>query len=855
VPSLRYTECEIDAGTLESHADYFQELHAKISGRSGDFNTIAEPVSIHFQGLVGESLKSVAAENQEAWSSSMMACIHAYGMVQKVIEDVTWYEGEIEAIKLSLTVALGAMPSTGDDGEDESLQTAIVEEHNRQAEEAWEKLETKCETTEERLREGPTPENIRELIEAGHIGSDIAYATTGDTEYFHFDAETGEEVGEALREELEGGGSDFASVEAYVALLAALNAKAAARRQDGLELPEEDISFLESLHDELEKIETPEGPQGVLAIPGILGSGENGYSHEDSEALREAIAGAVLTLSDESLGGGFHRLSENIQDAVLGPRMQGDGYNMAYATGAYAEDLAALGQLMANLPPDAQGGERFSASLTLSMGHMMYELVEHPDSDPMASVMDEIGHSSLWNLLDVSTRNVDANHMVLTQEYTNSYYMSDEAAEIINADALEGLLLFQWPEDAVWSEGSDGSSGGAVTGLFDWITEDSFSSSEEDQRRAAEATIGLIDFMTDPEHHERLMRTGVEVNNEDYKYPHAGFGQYNGAITDSLAGIFESYIYSFAGQEGFDANGDPDLDWERPNDWPTWDPESNRLSLSPTERLMFLELIMTNDESAARVHGSSEVFLAAQQMSAIETGDSTDTSRRAATLQGLIDGALHNEAVYRGIDAKEVGTHRDTIYKLVADTALNAAGDIPLGFALTAAGDYYSDHFRKELLSTYVAPGAHVGASSQEELSRNSMSIFIVERALEEAAEGTTQNPLDLVGDNTSDAYGGVTVSEVLEEQRILTTDENGNQAIDADQAFTSLNNLDGESLSRLNWAMSMALSGTTVDWTSSAPETGPGFLENFSGNFGDRADISEQFESTEEQIKNRYKE
>ncbi|XKK40104.1 hypothetical protein HFP72_04815 [Nocardiopsis sp. ARC36] len=106
-----------------------------------------------------------------------------------------------------------------------------------------------------------------------------------------------------------------------------------------------------------------------------------------------------------------------------------------------------------------QGGERFSASLTLSMGRMMYELVEHPDSDPMASVLEEMGHNSLWNLLDVSTRNIDANHMVLTQEYTNSYYMSDESAELVNTDALEGLLLFQWPEDAIWAEGSDGASG------------------------------------------------------------------------------------------------------------------------------------------------------------------------------------------------------------------------------------------------------------------------------------------------------------------------------------------------------------------------------------------------------------
>lgn len=249
---LTYKECLIDVGVLGTHAEDFQELHAKISGRAGEFGTIAKPVSTHFGGLVGESLKGVATENHEAWSSSMMACIHAYGIIQKVISDVEWYEEEIESIKADLASALGALPSTGDELEDASIRNAAVIHYNELADEAWRKLEKRCETTEERLGEGPTPENIQELIAAGHIGSNLAYATTEDIDYFYFEESDAVTMANFFKTAVEGHGGSIDALDGQLVLLNALVLKALQAQQNGEKLSDNEIDFLEALFAELE---------------------------------------------------------------------------------------------------------------------------------------------------------------------------------------------------------------------------------------------------------------------------------------------------------------------------------------------------------------------------------------------------------------------------------------------------------------------------------------------------------------------------------------------------------------------------------------------------------------------------
>src|SRR5699024_12270511 len=101
------------------------------------------------------------------------------------------------------------MASTGDEEDDLSIRNATINRHTEEATEAWGALEDKIGEVDDELSEGPTPSGIRELVADGYLGSNIAFAATGDTDYFHFDANSGEEeIGRAsCRDRGESGGS------------------------------------------------------------------------------------------------------------------------------------------------------------------------------------------------------------------------------------------------------------------------------------------------------------------------------------------------------------------------------------------------------------------------------------------------------------------------------------------------------------------------------------------------------------------------------------------------------------------------------------------------------------------------
>jgi hypothetical protein len=95
-------KCQIDRGAVTSARDMFSEVHAKISGRSGEYNTITEPVGFSFSELIAEELFCEIKENKEAWRSAMMACTHAFGVLDKINLDVKVYDDKIEELQTDL---------------------------------------------------------------------------------------------------------------------------------------------------------------------------------------------------------------------------------------------------------------------------------------------------------------------------------------------------------------------------------------------------------------------------------------------------------------------------------------------------------------------------------------------------------------------------------------------------------------------------------------------------------------------------------------------------------------------------------------------------------------------------------
>ncbi|WP_160050649.1 MULTISPECIES: hypothetical protein [unclassified Nocardiopsis] len=637
---LSYTECEIDTGALIGHKEAFQELHAKISGRSGEFGTIAQPVSVHFEGLVGEGLKTVATQNQEAWSSAMMACIHAYGVVQKVIEDVKWYEDEIEAIKLALTVALGSMPSTGDDDDDASLQAAIVEEHNGQAREAWQKLETKCEDTEEQLREGPTPGNIQELIAAGYIGGDIAYYTTGDVDYFYYEESDAITMANFFKTAAEGYEGSLDALDSQVALLNALVLRALTAQQKGEELSDNEIEFLEALFAELQIEENQVGqlngestPQDFLTFIETLNNSE----HIDGQTkgdINRNLANTMLFLSDEDLGGGMEKLPQDVRDLMEIPDFPGvNSLNHDSDLPGFMDDysdwgvpFATLSTFLDSAGPGVQGGTEFSTTL---MGAVAATL-------EIPYFAGEPSDEHFQTIIEVASRNEEANHIIITGEdfEGNAFQHHESHGDLTPEKILETFYTHSWED-----------GGAAVGGITDWISSYKEHGTDEEQDHAGFAAHALIEILTaEDDEGNNVFRDTGNKGGGDYEL---AVTEINPALAESLASVYLSYLDDFSidtSDSGYEeVGGDRE-------DLYLFHENGDKALLLPNEmRQDFLQLLVANEELSPNIIAATE----SQERRIIEAflthpnvGDRVG-GEAAADLRTMLDNALIQEYVDR----------------------------------------------------------------------------------------------------------------------------------------------------------------------------------------------------------------
>ncbi|GAB3709843.1 TPR repeat region-containing protein [Nocardiopsis oceani] len=818
-------------------ADDFRSLIRRLTGSSGDLYSGFNTTSMDFSDILAEEIRSAGAVNHDHWGEAGLAFAVAAEAADQWSEDLTWYDEKIEALELRLS----ATPITKDTPEEAALYDSFVQGLQQEADEHWETLEGKAEDCSTLLKGGTSAETVAELVNNGRLGW-LAHNFVGDRAPMPLDAEMGGSHGNTLRDALESGEIDSNEYERALRDLEMLQERAEKAQQRGEELSEGEIAYLDALYEAMEGMEAPSGSggsDGAVAIPDAIA--ENIEDERAAETLLAALGAGAMALSNDKLGGGYEKLPDSIQQASLGPTWGDDTYtNSGDGDTRYGEDLANLAALLGNAPEDLEAGERLSLNMSLSMGTLLNDATVDPDSDITQTIIETAGEGAIGDLIEVATRNSDANHAILTQDIPESHHVDPDRVSDLANDSLLGLLAYQWDEDGRHANGS------AVTGLFDWIPDNSLEGDSEEQERAAEAMLGFFDFISIEENHDALMHTGNEIevegegDQDDWTYTDAGFGAHNGAITDSLVDLYEAYIYSFAGQEGYGNDGKPDLSYERPNNPIAWDSDTNTLSLSPEERLLFLELVMTNDDSAARTHAATEIFNTSMQVEALRVGDDTDLPQRAGTLASLVDGALQNEFSARELRAEEQTEREQNIASTAQTVATELVSDIPIaGTAISLAGDHYSDEIPELVASSYEHSEYSLQVDTEESMTHK-MNAAVVEMALEEHNNGNGDNPLDLVGDNTFPGGGSSpSVTEVLESHNALSYDDDGNPVFDSDTAFSAMANGSGERLAELNWALSQVSGSADTTWNSDDPETAANFVGRAAGSFDGR-DIGE---------------
>ncbi|WP_304452331.1 hypothetical protein [Nocardiopsis sp. YSL2] len=621
--TFSYTEDDADLGGLISARMELDRIYTHLRGDTVEYNDIVTNTATSFTDLISANIQSVASENESAWQDALMACVCAHGVIDQWISDVRWYRERIEEIRSNFTTAV-----TGLDNMTEYQQKEVM--YTSQATQAYSELEERADECSDMLADGPTPATLRKLNEAGHVGN-VAFAITGDYEYWPYDQESGEELGEMIAS------GDFdGDYDALHAAMVALAARAADASQRGDELPEGELDFLEAVLAGTDDI--------LLELP-------DGFRGEPSDQQKNEIAAflglSIVALSHESTGGGHDRLPDSVRNVAAGVQ-GGDGYftggpgrqNGGYDT--WIEDAAGLMYLLdgathPNGTPMELGSET-SLKLTAAVSEVAGALPSEHNmyTTDITYTPDDEGNATMSSLLRAAAANEDANHALLT----GSEEPNGRDAEEIFTD----LYTFEWNDD-----------GRAAAELTNWIADGENSHHPDEPDRSREALVGLMDIVTSESMQARLSSTGQEVEDSmttiekngeektrEFDWKDVSVGHLNPQLADGFADIFESHIDVFASLDGTESG-------ERIEDFPN-SYEDGSVSLSMDSREAFAELIAGSEEAAGRMFEFTVDYnedSLAEYMSAFNGAPDMDAPAQAGNLWSIVDTAVTNEAETR----------------------------------------------------------------------------------------------------------------------------------------------------------------------------------------------------------------
>ncbi len=692
--------------TIRARSEDLNILQARLLGRADDLDAEFNNTATQFTDLMAWNIRDQSAEELQLWRDAGTAIVYASSMIElwaQHVEDFKkerssqlseWWEflrtkrSEIPDKYQGQTItatypAREGLGWFGDENKCRSVYDEVVakladlEERERANYRAF---ENNAEDVAERLRQGPTKENVQTLIDAG-INSWAFYNLDPNQYTMLIDgqeltAENAEEWAEELGAYWSGEKPVDNRYHELMLMLSMINSNAMQAQQGETAYRPEEMDFLRAFYNRLEE-ENPNG-DGVLGFPAAM---EDHLGDEEREHALGVLGDGLLALSDHSLGGGYGDLPESVRRAAEGPALQPPDSIELYRIDEWSEDAGALADLLRHAHPDLRGGEGFSSTLILSMG--LYAGGSEGNFDAWLS-QEDVGV-----LLETATRNRDANHAILTGDFVHPNLRGEdgeflpqltyESAEDMLDHALASLFTADWDD-----------GGASVRSLTDWIAEDAAAPEDRvpvdenseirpelppEQQRSAEALAALVERMEDEEFRNAVFSSGHEVTgDDDVTWRDVAAGHLNPELADSWSDIFISYMDVFASTEGLDAVNEE----QRKEKYDTrWDDEQNRVYLSPDGRRYFTELIMGDPDAAQKTY-NEVVYYGAESMGNFALGDGERDHSGAdsyGSLLGLVDVALEQESERRAADNTAAVNHANKVRGAVVDTIAGFAAD------------------------------------------------------------------------------------------------------------------------------------------------------------------------------------
>ncbi|RNL85543.1 TPR repeat region-containing protein [Halostreptopolyspora alba] len=673
----------IKTSELESDASRFYSIIGEMTGHSGDVERTLTGGASHFTDMVQESIRSEAKYDADLWAKATMWCVVGAGIIREWTGYVKEFRKKLDDLQAEWD-EYPPPPSEDSSGTSNDLKCEVepgvspemqnylsakqdkLNELNRKAEEALEKLEDQTSKINGDLEKGPDDFVVKKLVESGAIGW-AAYSVlgVGQPVPVDFDGERGRQHAAKVADALEEGDDIPPHI---LAALAYLNMAGFDKRANGGELSGEELKYLEEFYGGFDG-DSEKLPGGTLDLPDRLTRNDN-LTNEERQEVLSVLGGGLLTLSNEENGGSLDRLPPDVQRVVEGPDVYPteDRYYRYYDWGAELRQLSAL---ISPTGDQIEGGTAFSAGLTTTIGNELHENSldpRRPVHEGITSIdpKETYGDGNIkWlpdadgvvqSLLGVSLRNEDANHQILAGEHESLRCGSDPSKTIA------GIFGHDWPDQ--------GETAGK---LIDWIPDAANSEDPEVREKAAYATLGLVEHSTNPDAFGDLTQDN-------------SVGKTNPNVSMAMGEVFNRYIYDFG------RDGGNEFDFLIGDNEARVKDGEEYLQIPIDARLKFMQLAASDDEAAQTMYKDIKMH----QIESVDDyfnghANPEETASNVGRVHGLFDTALYHEGLDSYGTKKEAKENSIGIHKTGTDMFIDlSAGNIPIvgGSASTALKEY-----------------------------------------------------------------------------------------------------------------------------------------------------------------------
>lgn len=707
---LRFNPRSTDAisGLIKADADEFERLRMRMLGQSEDLGASFNDGASAFTDGIGWDIRSASAEEIQQWQDAagaveFCACVTrqwgdhvlAFNLERNsLISEWKEFKAAQEALipdeyagqTITATYPEAGFLGLGDGARARELYEGVLDKLeglNERARDNYEALLDNGDDCGDMLREGPTPENVRLLMEGGY--TNWFFYNLNPEEYappIELSPDMADDWAEQLEEYWSGDREMDDNYESLMLIMGMLASRARMAQEGIGEMTEDEMLILENFYSALEETRADQG--GVVGFAGYLPP--EGMEREEADRILGIIGDGIVMLSNEEFGGGYDRLPESV-------RRTAEGYFLAedYLSADWVRDMKDLAEIFRNVDASLAPGESLGGALHTSIG------VYFADGGPVNFDYDGF----FGEILDVAYRNEDLNFSLMKGEFEHPSIDDPTVVEIkgepvedmadLAAQATIGLYTHDWDDD-----------GEVMSSFSDWIIDFQESSDPDEQVMGNEALAAFLDMVTGEEFSESFHNTGKDVvetdeSGEETTWRDVSVGHLNPAIADGFADILLANKESFANGEGLGESTSPwgeDHDGKRlasvwiDEDSELWsgDHDEPRVWLNPEARIAFAQYIMGDEEAAVRTY-SEIVEYEMESLKEFAFGEKEwGLAQDSGSLRGLIETALVNESEARVSNDEEARKFEERVRSSTIDIIGGIAGDVKIpGFLVEIA--------------------------------------------------------------------------------------------------------------------------------------------------------------------------